>query len=429
MDFPFVKEALSSLFKKSSCDMYPVKPSEAAPNYRGRIVFHPDKCINCMMCERVCSGSAITHTSEQTPEGELITRTFYLGSCTFCATCMDFCGHGAIEFTRDYHMIATKEEDLMVSGTFLKKPPVKKPKPAAPAAPKAEAKPAPAPAAGTVIKPRDDGKPVQVPSKCVYCTICAKKCPAGALEVDRAARTWTLNEDECVACGTCAEACPKKAILMPGDEPVTVEAAAPAAPAPKKAEEPDELLPCKPAAPAAVIAPREDGKPVQVPSKCVYCTICAKNCPVGALTVDRAAKTWTLDEDSCVGCGSCAGSCPKNAILMPGDEPVAVEAAAASPAPKAEAKPAAPAPAPAPAAAPVEAPKAEEKPAEPPKPRDDGRPVQDPAKCVYCTICAKKCPVGALEVDRAAKTWKLDEDLCIGCGTCAVSCPKQAILY
>ena len=435
MDFPFVKEALSSLFKKSSCDMYPFRPSEAAPNYRGRIVFHPDKCINCNMCERVCSGNAISHVSEPTEDGERITRTFYLGSCTFCATCMDFCGHGAIEFTRDYHMIATKEEDLMVSGTFLKKPPVKKPKPAAPAAPKAEAKPAaPAPAAGTVIKPRDDGKPVQVPSKCVYCTICAKKCPAGALEVDRAAKTWTLNEDECVACGTCAEACPKKAILMPGDEPVTVEAAAPAAPVLKKSAEPDELLPCKPA-PAAVIAPREDGKPVQVPSKCVYCTLCAKNCPVGALTVDRAAKTWTLDEDSCVACGSCAGSCPKNAILMPGDEPVAVEAAAAAPAPKAEAKPAAPAapkaeekPA-APAAAPVEAPKAEEKPAEPPKPRDDGRPVQDPAKCVYCTICAKKCPVGALEVDRAAKTWKLDEDLCIGCGNCAVVCPKKAILY
>jgi len=225
MDFPFVKEAISSLFKKSSCDMYPVVPAEAAENYRGRIVFHPDKCINCNMCERVCSGSAITHTSEKTPEGdERITRTFYLGSCTFCATCMDFCTHGAIEFTRDYHMIATKEEDLMVSGTFVKKAPVKKapaPKPAAaaPAAPKAEEE---APKAeekaeeksAAAPKPRDDGKPVQDPAKCVYCTLCAKKCPAGALTVDRAAKTWTLDEDACVGCGTCAGACPKDAILL-----------------------------------------------------------------------------------------------------------------------------------------------------------------------------------------------------------------------
>ncbi len=234
MDFPFLKEAVTGLFTKSSCAMYPVVPSEAAPNYRGRIVYHPDKCINCMLCERVCSGNAITHTIEKTDEGDKITRTFYLGSCTFCATCKDFCGHGAIEFTRDYHMIATKEEDLMVSGSFIKKPPVKKPappKPAAPAAPaaapKAEEKdveackpekPAEAPKAEAApaaeVKPRDDGKPVQDPAKCVYCTICAKKCPAGALSVDRAAKTWTLDEDLCVGCGTCAESCPKKAIVI-----------------------------------------------------------------------------------------------------------------------------------------------------------------------------------------------------------------------
>ncbi|MCR5664558.1 MAG: 4Fe-4S binding protein [Oscillospiraceae bacterium] len=225
MDFPFVKEALSSLFKKSSCDMYPVKPSEAAPNYRGRIAFHPDKCINCNMCERVCSGNAITHTSVPAEGGELITRTFYLGSCTFCATCADFCDHDAIEFTGDYHMIATKEEDLMVTGSFIKKKPVRKappPKPAAPAAPEApkaeesksaEEKPAEAPAA-PAVQPREDGKPVQDPSKCVYCTICARKCPAGALTVDRKEKTWVLDEDLCVACGTCAGACPKQAIVM-----------------------------------------------------------------------------------------------------------------------------------------------------------------------------------------------------------------------
>jgi formate hydrogenlyase subunit 6/NADH:ubiquinone oxidoreductase subunit I len=322
MDFPFIKEAISQLFSKPSCDMYvPDKTKEGAPNYRGRIVFHPDKCINCMMCERVCSGNAISHTVEKTDEGDKVTRTFYLGSCTFCATCMDFCGHGAIEFTRDYHMIATKEEDLMVSGTFIKKPPVRKAPPAKPAAPAAPAKEpaavtcetiaaeeskAAAPAA--MIAPRDDGKPVQVPARCVYCTLCAKKCPAGALTVDRAAKTWTLDEDLCVGCGTCAEACPKKAILMPGDEPVTVAAPAAApAPAPKAEEK---------AAPAAEIKPRDDGKPVQDPAKCVYCTICARKCPAGALTVDRAAKTWALDEDLCVGCGTCAEACPKKAIVI-----------------------------------------------------------------------------------------------------------------
>ena len=63
-----------------------------------------------------------------------------------------------------------------------------------------------------------------------------------------------------------------------------------------------------------------------------------------------------------------------------------------------------------------------------PQPRDDGKPVQDPAKCVYCTLCARNCPMEALTVDRKAKTWELNEEACIGCGTCATACPKDAII-
>ena len=207
MDFPFVKEAVTKLFSKPSCRMYPQVPSEAAPGYRGRIVFHPETCINCNVCERVCAGGAITHTEEKVEEGVKVTRSFDLGSCTFCNTCADFCSRHSIELTPDYHMLGIEEGDLIVSGTFVKKA-VKKPapKPAA-AAPAAAAVP------GT-IKPRDDGKPVQVPSKCVYCTICARKCPGEALTVDRKEKVWKLDEDKCVACGTCADVCPKNAIVI-----------------------------------------------------------------------------------------------------------------------------------------------------------------------------------------------------------------------
>ena len=100
-------------------------------------------------------------------------------------------------------MIATKEEDLLVTGSFIKAPPKK---PAAGAAEKS--------AEVSSVRPRGDGKPVCDGSRCVFCTLCAKKCPADALTVDRAAKTWTLNEDKCIGCGTCAEACPKNAIVI-----------------------------------------------------------------------------------------------------------------------------------------------------------------------------------------------------------------------
>ena len=199
---PFIKEAVQQLFSKPSTEAYPAAPAPAAPGYRGRIVFHADRCISCGMCERVCAGGAISTTSEETEEGLLITRRFFLGSCTFCANCADFCVKNAIELTDDYHMVARDENELVVTGTYLKKKP----------APKKPAANAEEPA--STVKPRDDGLPVTDPAKCVYCTLCAKKCPAGAITVDRKEKIWKLDEDKCIGCGTCHDVCPKKAIVM-----------------------------------------------------------------------------------------------------------------------------------------------------------------------------------------------------------------------
>lgn len=213
MDLPFIKEAISNLFSKPSCDMYPFVPSTAAENYRGRISYNPDKCLGCGMCVRVCAGGAIKMDKEPVEGGDRITLTFDLGSCTFCNTCADFCASKSITLTQDYHMIATKDEDLIVTGSHIKMKPVPKPKPAAPAAAKAPAAAAEAPAA-PAVQPRGDGKPVSDPSKCVYCTLCAKKCPQEAITVDRAAKTWTLDEEKCIGCGACEANCPKHCILF-----------------------------------------------------------------------------------------------------------------------------------------------------------------------------------------------------------------------
>ena len=283
MDFPFVKEAVTKLFSKPSTVQYPFVPAPAKPNYRGRIVFHPDKCISCNMCERVCAGQAISHTSEPCEEGERITRRFYLGSCTFCSHCASFCTHGAIELSDDYHMVADYyhapsfeegEEALIVSGTYIKKAPAKKPAAAKPAA--TAEKPAPKP-----VKTADE----------------------------KAAEPEATVKAE-------PEKAPAEAVTAPAEKPSAPAAEkAPAEPAPAAEKSgPAEKATEEP--PAAAPSPRDDGKPVQDPAKCIYCTLCARNCPMSALTVDRKAKTWVLDENACIACGTCQSACPKDAIIM-----------------------------------------------------------------------------------------------------------------
>jgi NADH-quinone oxidoreductase subunit I len=128
MRFPFIREAFSQVFKKPSTERYPAIKKEAPEGYRGKILYHPDRCINCGMCIRVCAPGAITRTIEKVDEGDKVTFEFYLGSCTFCSMCADFCPKKSIELTREYSMIAQTEEELKVRGTFIKKVP---PKPAA----------------------------------------------------------------------------------------------------------------------------------------------------------------------------------------------------------------------------------------------------------------------------------------------------------
>ena len=44
--FPFLKEAIVNLFSKPSTVNFPKVNVEAKPNYRGRIAYYADKCVN-----------------------------------------------------------------------------------------------------------------------------------------------------------------------------------------------------------------------------------------------------------------------------------------------------------------------------------------------------------------------------------------------
>ena len=49
---------------------------------------------------------------------------------------------------------------------------------------------------------------------CILCSICAKRCPTHAIEVDKKARTWAINRFQCVQCGSCVRECPKSCLTM-----------------------------------------------------------------------------------------------------------------------------------------------------------------------------------------------------------------------
>jgi ech hydrogenase subunit F len=50
--------------------------------------------------------------------------------------------------------------------------------------------------------------------KCIVCTICDKRCPTGAIHVDRNAKKWAINHYKCIYCNNCVEVCPTKCLHM-----------------------------------------------------------------------------------------------------------------------------------------------------------------------------------------------------------------------
>jgi ech hydrogenase subunit F len=49
---------------------------------------------------------------------------------------------------------------------------------------------------------------------CIFCGICARKCPSLAIAVNKEERSWVFNRLKCVVCSECVDACPKKCLHM-----------------------------------------------------------------------------------------------------------------------------------------------------------------------------------------------------------------------
>jgi len=103
------KELLANASHKPATVLYPKERLELPPNFRGRPVFHPEKCIGCMLCTKDCPSRAveINKIAEKT-----YSCTFHLGRCIYCGQCADSCNKDAITMSHIYELAAFEQQSM-----------------------------------------------------------------------------------------------------------------------------------------------------------------------------------------------------------------------------------------------------------------------------------------------------------------------------
>lgn len=138
---------------------------------------------------------------------------------------------------------------------------------------------------------------------------------------------------------------------------------------------------------------------------CILCGICAKKCPADAISVDREFSEWKIERMKCVQCSCCVNVCPKKCLFNDSayTSPDSVKVVSAITIPKGKANASGGG--------------------------NKSELTVDTATCIYCGICAKKCPSEAIVVDRKEKKWEVNKDACTKCGLCIDSCPKKSLTF
>lgn len=106
-----IKSVLSTLFREPMTLKFPDESLKPVKNYRGKHLLHPERCIDCGLCVKICPNEAIEIVDFDGGRAPQI----HLGKCCFCGLCEEKCPTKAITMTPEA-MISITDKSSAVYG-------------------------------------------------------------------------------------------------------------------------------------------------------------------------------------------------------------------------------------------------------------------------------------------------------------------------
>jgi formate hydrogenlyase subunit 6/NADH:ubiquinone oxidoreductase subunit I len=109
----------SLLVRKPATVMYPVERLTPPDRFRGRMVYDPEDCSLCGLCQRDCPADVIKVVRKRVEREDGSKETvghveFEMDRCIFCGQCAYSCHQGSITFSKEFELSQADRKDFMM---------------------------------------------------------------------------------------------------------------------------------------------------------------------------------------------------------------------------------------------------------------------------------------------------------------------------
>lgn len=96
---------------------YPTQKQPMTKRFRGLVDLHPDKCIMCYQCVKICPTGCLAITHKELPKKKkgLETFKYRMEFCCFCGLCEQVCPTAAIYMNKIYEIAVYSREKLNIN--------------------------------------------------------------------------------------------------------------------------------------------------------------------------------------------------------------------------------------------------------------------------------------------------------------------------